>query len=123
MQAVLDIASALSDPARVRVLAALQHGELCLCHLVALLELAPSTVSRHMDLLVRAGLVARRKQGRWAYFRLAEREAAPPVRSALRWVQTAVADDPAVAADARRLAKLCCRDLSELTACYREKPH
>ncbi len=72
MQRLLDIAQALSDLTRVRALVALRDGELCLCHLIGLLKLAPSTVSKHLDLLVRAGLVERRKEGRWAYFRLNE---------------------------------------------------
>ena len=48
---------ALGDPQRVRALAALRGGELCLCRLIALLRLAPSTVSKHMSLLIQAGLV------------------------------------------------------------------
>jgi ArsR family transcriptional regulator, arsenate/arsenite/antimonite-responsive transcriptional repressor len=120
MRPVLDITKALSDETRVRALLALQSGELCLCHLVGLLRLAPSTISKHMDLLVRAGLVARRKDGRWAHFRLADRGAAPHVRQALRWVLEALSDDTAIARDARRLAKIRCCDPKELAACYKD---
>ncbi|HVP13172.1 MAG TPA: metalloregulator ArsR/SmtB family transcription factor [Phycisphaerae bacterium] len=119
MRSLLDIAGALGDETRVRALLALRNGELCLCHLVGLLRLAPSTVSRHMDLLVRAGLVERRKEGRWAHFRLAGREAPPHVRQALRWVVETLEKDKAIAQDAKRLAGIRCCDLKELAACYR----
>ena len=118
MREFLDLTKALSDGTRVRALVALRGGELCLCHLVGLLELAPSTVSKHLDLLVRAGLVARRKDGRWAYFQLAGRTASPVARQALHWVLEALGDDPTVAHDVTRLADLRCRDPKELVSCY-----
>jgi DNA-binding transcriptional ArsR family regulator len=116
---VLRIAKALSDETRLRALLALRAGELCLCHVVGLLELSPSTVSKHLDILCQAGLVQRRKDGRWCYFRLADRGASPVVRSALRWVLAAPADDVTIAKDAQRLASLRRKDLQELAACYR----
>ncbi len=119
MREFLSMAKALSDPARVRVLVALRGGELCLCHCIALLKLSPSTVSKHLDILYQAGLVERRKEGRWCYFRLAGREAPPAARAALRWVETALADVPDAQADATRLARLRKADLKELACCYK----
>ena len=113
------MAGALSDATRVRALLALRDGELCLCHLIGLLKLAPSTVSKHLDLLVRAGLVQRRKEGRWCYFRLAGREAPPAVRAALRWVLSALDDDAIITRDVKRLGELRCCDPKELAACYK----
>jgi DNA-binding transcriptional ArsR family regulator len=120
MRTLLDITKALSDETRVRALLALRNGELCLCHVVGLLRLAPSTVSKHLDLLVRAGLVERRKEGRWAHFRLADRNAPATVRQALRWVLEALTDDATIARDAKRLTTIRCCDLKELAACYKE---
>lgn len=119
MDAVLRIAKALSDETRLRALLALREGELCLCHVIALLELAPSTVSKHLDILCQAGLVRRRKEGRWCHFRLAGRAAEPTIRHALRWVLAVPAEHPVLARDAQRVARLRCQDLQELTACYR----
>jgi ArsR family transcriptional regulator, arsenate/arsenite/antimonite-responsive transcriptional repressor len=116
---LLAITKALSDETRVRVLAALREGELCLCHVVGLLELAPSTVSKHLDVLCQARLVERRKDGRWAYFRLAGREAPAAVRQVLRWVIEALAEDATVARDAKRLEGLRGCDLKNLAACYK----
>lgn len=121
MREFLEITKALSDETRVRALLALRDGELCLCHLVGLLELAPSTVSKHLDILGHAGLVQRRKHGRWAHFRLAGRDASPIVRRALRWALEALGDDAALALDAERVARLRCCDPKELAACYRSQ--
>ena len=65
------IGKALSDPGRLRILAAVKGRELCVCHLVDLLELDQSTVSRHVRALRDAGLVAVRKEGRWLHCRRA----------------------------------------------------
>jgi ArsR family transcriptional regulator len=71
----LAISKALSDKHRVRALMALRGGELCVCQLIELLSLAPSTVSKHMSILRSAGLVECRKDSRWVYYRLPERGA------------------------------------------------
>lgn len=119
MDVFLDIAKALSDATRVRALLALRGGELCLCQIIELLGLAPSTVSKHLDLLFRAGLVERRKEGRWCYFRLAGEQAPPQVREAIQWVRASLERDPAIRQDARTLDGLKKRDPAELSACYR----
>ncbi len=119
MREFLGITKAVSDETRVRALVALRDGELCLCHIVGLLELAPSTVSKHLDILVQAGLILRRKDGRWAHFRLAGKDAPPAVRQALRWVLDVLADDAALGRDAKRVATLRCCDPKELAACYK----
>lgn len=64
----------------------LHAGELCLCDLTAGLDLAPSTVSNHMALLKRAGLVETRKDGRWMHFRLSDGDPESPEAQALAWV-------------------------------------
>lgn len=120
MQAVVRIAKALSDPARLRVLRALRGGELCLCHCIALLELSPSTVSKHLDVLHQAGLVLRRKNGRWCYFRRAAGKADPAVRGALRWVDATLDDGAETERDAERVAELREADLKQLSCCYKE---
>ncbi|MBN1602908.1 MAG: winged helix-turn-helix transcriptional regulator [Chitinispirillaceae bacterium] len=67
------ITKALSDPNRIRALCALRNGELCVCQIIELLGLAPSTISKHMSILKQAGLVDSRKDSRWVYYRLPEK--------------------------------------------------
>jgi DNA-binding transcriptional ArsR family regulator len=116
-QQFLALTRALGDETRVRALLALSGGELCLCQIVELLGLAPSTLSKHMKLLAAAGLVRRRKEGRWSYFRLAGPEAPPAVRRALEWALETLGDDPGILEDRRRLSEVRQRDLQELVAC------
>lgn len=99
-------AKALSDPSRVRILMALSQGELCVCQLVELLDLASSTVSRHMSILSQAYLVDARKQGRWVFYRRAGAEAPEPVRAALEWVDGSLADSPEAQEDRERLRRI-----------------
>ncbi len=63
---------ALSDDTRLRIfrLFVISNDELCLCELTDALEISQYNVSRHLKILVAAGLLVRQKQGRWVYFRL-----------------------------------------------------
>jgi DNA-binding transcriptional ArsR family regulator len=115
----LAIAKALGDASRVRALLTLKDGELCLCQVIKVLGLSPSTVSKHMNLLEQAGLVQRRKQGRWHYYRLADAEPSPAAKRALRWVLRELADDPTIRKDARSVRQARRADLEKLSACYR----
>ncbi len=119
MSPLLTQTKALADETRLRALACLGGGELCLCQLVELLELAPSTVSKHLAILHQAGLVERRKQGRWHFYRLAGSGAPPEVLELLAWVLGRLAEDPVAAPGAERLAAVRECDLEELSACYR----
>ena len=119
MEQFLSVAKALSDPSRVRALMFLRGGELCLCQIIEMLGLAPSTVSKHMAVLQRAGLVLVRKEGRWAHYGLANRDAAPAARSGLRWAKEALAGEGQVAEDAARLDEVLAQDKESLCARYR----
>jgi len=67
---------ALSDRTRLRILHLLLPGELCVCHIVDVLELSQPKISRHLAYLRRTGLVLARKQGLWNYYRLSPAQSA-----------------------------------------------
>ena len=70
--------AALADPIRLRLLLMIRHaptGEICACDLPDAVGRAQPTVSHHLAVLVRAGLVAREQRGKWAWFSVAEDEA------------------------------------------------
>jgi len=115
----LAIAKALSDDNRVRVLMFLGDGELCVCQIIEMLGLAPSTISEHMAVLHRAGLVEARKEGRWIHYRLIGAGASPRGRAALRWVRDCLENDAQVRADARRLREVKRTPVQELCRCYK----
>ena len=116
----ISIANALSDETRVRALLALRDGEQCLCQIVELLGLAPSTLSKHLDVLFRAGLVARTRKGRWRYFRLAGKEASEEVRKVIALTLDALRDEPVIEDDARKARRICRKDPRDLVSCYRK---
>jgi ArsR family transcriptional regulator len=62
---------ALGDRTRLRILALLATGEVCVCHIHESLRLPQPKVSRHLAYLRRAGLVGTRREGLWVYYRLA----------------------------------------------------
>lgn len=107
MRPFLSLTKALSDESRVRALLALRGGERCVCEIIELLDLAPSTVSKHMSILAQAGLIECRKEGRWHYFRLAGAEASPQVRQTLEWVLSVLQDSKVAEQDCKRLRKIC----------------
>ena len=64
---------ALAHEARLRLLNLLLEGEVCVCHLCAVLDVAQPNVSRHLAYLHRAALVTVRQQGKWKYYAIPKR--------------------------------------------------
>ncbi|ADH63514.1 transcriptional regulator, ArsR family [Allomeiothermus silvanus DSM 9946] len=78
---------AVSDPSRLRILAALAATELCVCDLAALIGISESAVSHQLRLLREERLVTFRKEGRMAYYRLMDHHVTELIRSALNHAQ------------------------------------
>jgi len=119
MRELLSIAKALSDESRLRALLAVKDGELCLCQIIQVLGLSPATVSKHMQILERAGLVERTRRGKWRFYQLPDASQSRAVKRALDWVLDELRSDPQVSDDARKIRKVRRQDLEELSACYR----
>ena len=117
MLEILNIMKALSDENRVRALMMLADGELCVCQIIEMLELAPSTVSKHMSILRQAGLVETRKESRWIYYRLASGDLKS--REILGWLQRHLKKDKRILDDAKQLRKMQKMSNDELCQCYR----
>jgi arsenate reductase/ArsR family transcriptional regulator len=100
---LIKIHKALAHPVRVRILAMLRGGELCVCQINAVIGLAGSTMSAHLGELKDAGLLAERKAGRWVHYRLAAEGAG---ESALAALWPSLAADPQVGDDAALLTRL-----------------
>jgi DNA-binding transcriptional ArsR family regulator len=102
----LNITKAIAEENRLRILLALDGRELCVCQIIELLQLAPSTVSKHMSVLRQARLVAGRKDGRWMYYRLANGGAPAQVQETIAWVKKWLLKDERICSDAKRLKEL-----------------
>jgi len=114
----MDITRALSDENRVRTLMFLREGELCVCQIIEMLGLAPSTVSKHLSILKQARLVETQKKGRWIYYRLPQREVSPAVAEALAWMERSLEKDKRILADQKQLRKVLKTSLEDLCSAY-----
>ncbi len=106
MKKILTITKALGDENRLRALIMLQNGELCVCRIIEMLQLAPSTVSKHMSILKQAGLVETRRAGKWTYCRLADVVDGSPETEIIAWLLRQLGNDRKIIADAARLAEI-----------------
>ncbi|NIA04697.1 MAG: metalloregulator ArsR/SmtB family transcription factor [Proteobacteria bacterium] len=105
MRTLTQLFKSLSDPTRIRIIWLLQiGGELCVCDLMAVLDLPQSTVSRHLAYLRNAGLVHDQRKGVWMYYRLPA-EASELLTGILRVMQAAAKDSKQAATDRRRLTE------------------
>ena len=101
MEAALDALRAIAEDTRLRILSVLRHGELTVTDLTEILGQSQPRVSRHLRLLVDAGLVTKHREGTWAFFRLVDTgDHAALLDSALAAVDEA---DAVLDADLQRL--------------------
>lgn len=97
---------ALSDETRVRIVALLAHGELCVCHVETALAIGQSNVSRHLGILKAAGVVDSRRDGSWVYYRLLTQEA-PELQAVVDAVTRAFGAQRVLRGDLVRLKRSC----------------
>ena len=106
---------AAAEITRLRLLALLAEAELTVSELVTILGQSQPRISRHLKLLVEAGLVERHREGAWAFFRLADRGARGELaRDILARIELA---DPMLTSDRTRLEEAR-RARAELAARY-----
>jgi ArsR family transcriptional regulator len=95
---------ALSDPIRLRIILLLQaEGELCVCDLMAVLQLPQSTVSRHLAYLKRSCWVDTRREGVWMHYTLSQ-ESCTICKELLQTLRRHASSLPDAASDRTSLA-------------------
>lgn len=105
---VIALLKALSDENRIRMLMALRGKELCVCTLTELLDLAPSTTSKHLSILKQARLIESVKDGKFVYYRLSM-EGSPHhalAGPALEWLAGMLENTAQIAADRQLLRQI-----------------
>jgi ArsR family transcriptional regulator, arsenate/arsenite/antimonite-responsive transcriptional repressor len=113
MREFMTVIKALADGNRVRMLYALGGRELCVCQMIEMLGLAPSTVSKHLSILRQARLVDDRKEGRWMYYRRPDRPG-PLVRQVLSLIDSDLAADEQMQADREQVERIICVEKEDL---------
>jgi ArsR family transcriptional regulator len=106
MKSYLKVFKALSDKNRLRIMKMLEVKPMCVCEITAVLNLAPSTVSKHLSLLHEAELIEDRKEARWVNYSLPRKSLFPFVSEMLKLLRRSLIDDPEVLADMEKAKKV-----------------
>jgi len=102
MQRLLLAMRAASEPTRLRILALCRYGELTVSELVDILGQSQPRVSRHLKLLVEAGLLERNREASWSFYRLSKDD---PMTALIDTLLALIpVDDPVATLDRERLA-------------------
>ena len=105
MRDVVKIFKALSDPNRIRILKMLEIRPLCVCEITKVLNLATSTVSKHLSILRDVELILDQKEGKWVTYRLNNENPPPHVEELMPMVSQWLADEPLVLKDQEKIRK------------------
>lgn len=101
LDTMVDILKAAAESSRLRILLVLAQGDLTVSDLTEILGQSQPRVSRHLKLLLEAGLIGRYQEGSWAFFRLSDQETARAF--VLRLIAGVDAGDPQIERDMERL--------------------
>jgi SAM-dependent methyltransferase len=102
-KSTLSALEALGESTRLRLAALLREAELTVTEITTILGQSQPRVSRHLKLMVDAGLIERHREGAWAFFRLSDAGSARIVRDTLSSLD---ASDEIIASDRARLAQV-----------------
>lgn len=96
----------LSDPNRLRILKMLQVKPLCVCEITDVLQLATSTVSKHLSILKEAGFVIEQKDGKWVNYMLNPHPDDPRISSIISTLDFWIADQKVISEDKTKVMKV-----------------
>ncbi len=106
MKPFIKVMKALSDPTRIKMMKMLQRRMMCVCEIQALLGIAQSTASKHLQLLEEAGLVIHHKDGLWVNYTLSDGGDHPYASSMLGNLRHWLEDDPEIEALQEQLPQI-----------------
>jgi ArsR family transcriptional regulator len=69
-ESIVSFSRALADPTRWRIVRLVRADALCVCELADILEMPQSSVSSHVQIIRKAGLLESEKCEKWTYFRI-----------------------------------------------------
>lgn len=64
------VLKSLADPTRLKIIYLLKNGELCVCQILEAIDKSQSTISHHLNMMKKEGVLSARKQGKWIYYTL-----------------------------------------------------
>jgi ArsR family transcriptional regulator len=106
MKEMTTLFKSLEDETRLRIMNLLLGGsELCVCHMIEVLQLPQSTVSRHLAILKSAGLLKDRRAGVWIHYSI-KPDLSPTHQIFIEALHTVLENNDMARKDKKRLAKL-----------------
>lgn len=93
----------LSDPSRLRILKMLQTKSLCVCEITEVLQLATSTVSKHLSILKETGFIIEVKDGKWVNYQINPRPFDPRISSILSTLDFWISDEKMIISDKKKV--------------------
>jgi ArsR family transcriptional regulator, arsenate/arsenite/antimonite-responsive transcriptional repressor len=96
----------LSDPNRLRILKMLQVKPLCVCEITDVLQLATSTVSKHLSILRETGFIIEEKDGKWVNYMINPRPDDPRISSVISTLDFWIADQKIVNEDKAKVIRV-----------------
>lgn len=96
----------LSDMNRLRILKMLQRKHLCVCEITAVLNLAASTVSKHLSILKENGFITEQKEGRWVNYQINPTPKDQRISALLSSLDFWIGDDSIIKKDSEILLKV-----------------
>jgi ArsR family transcriptional regulator, arsenate/arsenite/antimonite-responsive transcriptional repressor len=97
---------ALSDPNRLRILKMLQTKPLCVCEITYVLELAASTVSKHLSILKEVDFIKEKKEGKWVNYSINSNNTDGRVASILSSLDFWISDENLIIEDKKKILKV-----------------
>ncbi len=119
MNDLVQFAKALADPTRVRILAVLRVGEVCVCEIADALGIPQSSLSTHLQCLRMSGVVRASKKGTWAYYAI--EDWAKPVLGGLEAHFSSLKDLALMQDEQRLQARLAMREDGCCVVGYRQR--
>ena len=106
MKDFIKIMKALSDPNRVKIVKMLQYKLMCVCEIREALQIAQSSVSKHLKILEEAGLVDFKKDGLWVNYHLTDGMKSPYAASLMGNLRHWLEREPEIAKLIERLSHI-----------------
>lgn len=104
--------AALADNTRLRLLNLMGEAEVCVCYFVEVIGTNQPKISRHLAYLRKAGIVAARRDGIWAHYRITPPKNAHAAK-VLQDIQTWLREDAEMQKDKKQMAKMCCAPMAK----------
>ena len=103
MRTLVKIFKALADSNRIRILKMLEVRPLCVCEITEVLNLAASTVSKHLSILRDADFIIDSKDGKWVNYCLNKEDTDPQVIELLKHIGEWLPDDELINNDRKNV--------------------